>query len=146
MLGSNFQKNPSWVEWQYSAIDVESGSMGKNGFALKLLAGLGLAMAIAQPTWAQTPSSAEVFKDPQSSDALSNLFNNRGDNATTGLFDLIQRVSQGQVDPDAFRQQQRDNINSAAADFLNRRRQLLQGQPTQPKTAPTDPIVPVTPK
>lgn len=120
--------------------------MAKKGFALTLLAGLGLAMAIAQPSGAQTSSSADVFRDPQSQDALSNLFNNRGDNATGGLFELIQRVTQGQVDPDAFRMQQRENIDSAAADFLNRRRQMLQSAPTQPQTAPTAPIAPATPK
>jgi hypothetical protein len=60
--------------------------------------------------------------------------------------DLIQRVGQANTDPDLLRQQQRENIDSATADFLARRRQALQAKPKPPQTAPVAPAVPATPK
>lgn len=116
--------------------------MSKKGFALKVLIGLGFTVAIAQPSWAQTAGSADLLTGTGSQDALTNLFNGRSDNASTGLMDLIQRVSQGNVDPEAFRQQQRENIDAATAEFLARRRQLLQAQP---QVAPTAPVTPANP-
>ncbi|MBW4439923.1 MAG: hypothetical protein KME10_01540 [Plectolyngbya sp. WJT66-NPBG17] len=114
--------------------------MFKKAFALGLVAGFGV--AIAQPLHAQqAPSSADLLRDPQSQDSLNNLFNNRGDNATTGLMDLIQRVSQTSVDPETFRQQQRESLDAATLDFLNKRRQLLQ----QSQTAPVAPAPVVAP-
>lgn len=107
--------------------------MSKKGLAIALVAGFGIAMALAHPSQAQTPSSADLLRDPQSQDSLNNLFNNRGDNATTGLLDLIQRVSQGSVDPETFRQQQRESLDAATAAYLAKRRALQ----TQPQTAPT---------
>ncbi len=107
--------------------------MARKGF-LALLAGVGLTIAVVQPTLAQqAPSGASLLKDPQSQDPLSNLFNNRSDNATGGLFELMQRVSQGNVDPEAFRQQQRETLDAETAKFLAQQRRLLQAQP---QTAP----------
>lgn len=112
--------------------------MARKG-VLALLAGVGLAIAVAQPTLAQqaAPSGAALLRDPQSQDPLSNLFNNRSDNATSGLFDLMQRISQGNVDPEAFRQQQRETLDAETAKFLAQQRRLLQAQPqTAPATNP----------
>ena len=112
--------------------------MSKKMFALGLIAGFGVSIALSQPSHAQqAPSSADLLKDPQSQDSLNNLFNNRGDNASTGLMNLIQRVTQTSVDPETFRQQQRESLDAATVEFLNKRRQLLQR--SQP--APVAPVV-----
>ena len=116
--------------------------MSKTAFVLKVLAGMGLAIVVAQPTWAQTAGSADLLTGTESQDALTNLFNGRSDNSSSGLMDLIQRVSQGAVDPEAFRQQQRENIDAATADFLQKRQRALQ---SQPQVAPTNPVTPVNP-
>lgn len=102
-------------------------------FVVGLMAGFGVALALSQPSQAQqAPSSADLLRDPQSQDSLNNLFNNRGDNATSGLMDLIQRLSQTSVDPDTFRQQQRESLDAATTEFLKRRQVLLQqSQPVQ---------------
>lgn len=116
--------------------------MSKKKFALGLIAGFGIAL-IATPSLAQqAPSSADLLKDPQSQDSLSNLFNNRNDNPSSSLMDLIQRVSQGSVDPEAFRQQQRESLDAATAEFLTKRRQRLQ---TQSQGAPVSPTPAVQP-
>jgi hypothetical protein len=114
--------------------------MSKKKFALGLIAGFGITMIAAPSHAQQAPSSADLLKDPQSQDSLSNLFNNRGDNASSSLMDLIQRVSQGSVDPEVFRQQQRESLDAATAEFLNKRRQMLQ---TQPQTAPAPVVQPL---
>ncbi len=113
--------------------------MFKKAFALGLIAGLGIAIVLPQSSQAQQPpSSADLLKDPQSQDPLSDLLNNRGNNSTTGLMQLLQRVSQGSTDPEAFRQQQAENLDAATAAFLNKRRQLLQqSQPAPVAPAPT---------
>jgi hypothetical protein len=113
--------------------------MAKKGLALSLLAGLGIAIAAAQPGFAQ--NSADLLKDPNQGDSLNNLFNNRGDGSNSAIFDLIQRISNPTLDPAAFRQQQRENLNSAAAEFRAKQRQLLQQQ-GQPQVAPVTPVQP----
>jgi hypothetical protein len=120
--------------------------MSKKGFALKVLVGLGFTIALAQSSQAQTAPGADFLRNPDSQDSLTNLFNNRGDGSATGIMELIQRVGQANTDPDLLRQQQRENIDSATADFLTRRRQALQGRPKPAQTAPAAPVVPATPK
>lgn len=116
--------------------------MSKKMFAFGLIAGFGISIALSQPSQAQqAPSAADLLRDPQSQDSLNNLFNNRGDNATTGLMDLIQRVSQTSVDPETFRQQQRESLDAATVDFLNKRRLLMQ----QSQPAPVAPAPAVAP-
>jgi len=112
--------------------------MSKKAFAFGVIAGWGAAIAVAQPSQAQqAPSSADLLRDPQSQDSLNTLFNNRGDNPSAGLMDLIQRFSQTSVDPETFRQQQRDSLDAATADFLKRRQLLLQqSQPASVTPAP----------
>ncbi|KAM3091814.1 hypothetical protein ACKFKG_24065 [Phormidesmis sp. 146-35] len=95
-------------------------------------------VAIAHPTFAQTaPATTTIdpFKDTQSSDALSNLFNNRSDStgATTGVFDLIQRITSGTNQGD-FRAQQQQNLDDAAAQFRAQQQKLLRQQPIAPST------------
>ncbi|KAM3100489.1 hypothetical protein ACKFKF_11760 [Phormidesmis sp. 146-12] len=95
-------------------------------------------VAIAQPIFAQTAPAAttiDPFKDTQSSDALSNLFNNRSDStgATTGVFDLIQRITSGTNQGD-FRAQQQQNLDDAAAQFRAQQQKLLRQQPIAPST------------
>lgn len=109
--------------------------MSKRAFALGLIAAFGVSMAVSQPSQAQqVPSGADLLKDPQSQDPLNSLFNNRGDNPSTGLMELIQRVTQTSVDPETFRQQQRDSLDAATTEFLNKRRQLLQRSQPAPVT------------
>lgn len=104
--------------------------MSKKALAFGLIAGFSAALALAQPSHAQqAPSSADLLRDPQSQDPLNDLFNNRGDNPSTGLMNLIQRVTQTSIDPETFRQQQRDSLDAATTDFLKRRQLLLQSQP-----------------
>ncbi|MCU0548460.1 MAG: hypothetical protein MUC48_03850 [Leptolyngbya sp. Prado105] len=55
--------------------------------------------------------------------------------------DLIQRVSQGSVDPEAFRQQQRESLDAATVDFFKKRQQLL--QQSQPQVAPAPVVQPI---
>lgn len=115
--------------------------MSKKAFAFGAIAGLGIAFAVSQPSYAQqVPSSADLLRDPQAQDPLNSLFNNRGDNPAGGLADLIQRVSNPLIDPEAFRQQQRESLDAATADFLKRRQLLL-----QPQTAPVAPAPVVQP-
>ncbi|MGG6263768.1 hypothetical protein ACQ4M3_17730 [Leptolyngbya sp. AN03gr2] len=115
--------------------------MSRKALAFGAIAGLGIAFAITQPSHAQqVPSSADLLRDPQSQDSLNNLFNNRGDNPTGGLMDLIQRVSNPTLDPELLRQQQQENLDAATANFLKRRQQLLQTQ-----TAPVAPAPVVQP-
>ncbi|MER3434954.1 MAG: hypothetical protein C4288_16435 [Leptolyngbya sp. ERB_1_1] len=120
--------------------------MSKKAFAFGVIARFGAAVALAcaggialsQPSQAQqAPSSADLLRDPQSQDSLNTLFNNRGDNPSAGLMDLIQRFSQTSVDPETFRQQQRDSLDAATTDFLKRRQLLLQqSQPASVTPAP----------
>lgn len=128
----------------------------KTKFAIVGLMGLGMMavsssyLLVAQPTFAQNAPAATVdpFKDTQSSDALSNLFNNRNDGsgATTSVLDLIQRITGGtnQVD---FQAQQQQNLDDAAAQFRIRQQQLLRQQPIAPASPQTVPLVttPATP-
>jgi hypothetical protein len=111
--------------------------MSKKGFAIAL--GLGIAMIAAPSQAQQAPGSADLLRDPNSQDSLSNLFNNRGDNPSSSIMDLIQRVSQSSVDPEAFRQQQRESLDAATADFFKKRQQLLQ----QPQAAPAPAVQPI---
>lgn len=105
-------------------------------FALSLLAGIGLAIAIAPASFAQvpgsTPNSADLLKDPQSSDSLTDLFNNRSNGSTTGLMQLIQQLSQSPLDPAAFQAQQRENLDAAAQAFKDAQRKRLQQSQTAP--------------
>ncbi|HTL89951.1 MAG TPA: hypothetical protein VL134_11155 [Leptolyngbya sp.] len=107
--------------------------MSKKTFAISLIAGFGIAIAGSASAQAQqAPSGADLLKDPQGQDALNDLFNNRGNNPQAGLMQLIQRVSQGSVDPAAFQIQQRENIDAATVEFLKRRQAALQkSQPVQ---------------
>lgn len=115
--------------------------MSKKAFAFGAIAGLGIAFAVSQPSQAQqVPSSADLLRDPQAQDSLNSLFNNRGDNPTGGLMDLIQRVSNPSLDPEAFRQQQRESLDAATAAFFKRRQQLLQ---QSAPVAPTPVVQPV---
>lgn len=103
--------------------------MSKTTFALGLITGFGIALIAAPSQAQQAPGSADLLRDPQSQDSISNLFNNRGDNPSSSLMDLIQRVSQSNLDPEAFRQQNRESLDAATVEFLKKRRQLLQNQP-----------------
>jgi hypothetical protein len=121
----------------------------KTKLAIVGLMGLGI-VAIAQPTFAQTAPAATVdpFKDTQSGDALSNLFNNSSDSsgATTGVFDLIQRITNGTNQGD-FRAQQQQNLDDAAAQFRAQQQKLLRQQPIAPASTQAVPSVttPATP-
>lgn len=114
--------------------------MANKGLAFSLLVGFGLAIT-AQPSLAQTPGSAELLlRNPDEGDALNNLFNNRGDGSTSGLFELMQRISNPAVDPVTFRAQQRENLDAATAEFFKKQNQLLQQKQPQavpPATVPT---------
>jgi hypothetical protein len=105
-------------------------------FVLGLLAGVGLVIAFAPASFAQipgsTPNSADLLKDPQSTDSLTDLFNNRSNGSTTGLMQLIQQLSQSPLDPAAFRAQQRENLDAAAKAFRDQQRQRLQQTQTAP--------------
>lgn len=110
--------------------------MSTKKFALGLIAGLGIALVAAPSHAQQAPGSADLLLDPQSQDSLNSVFSPRDGNASSSLMDLIQRVSQSSLDPEAFRQQQRDSLDAATAEFFNKRRQLLQTQPqATPNTA-----------
>ena len=108
--------------------------------ALNLLIGLGMASLIARPSIAQV-TNIDPFKDTQSKDGLSDIFSNRNDGSTTGVFDLIQRIVRGGTNPADFQEQQQQNLDDAAAQFRAQQRQRIQGQ--QPQTVPsTTQVVP----
>jgi hypothetical protein len=123
----------------------------KTKLAIVGLLGLGM-ITITQPTFAQTAPAAttvDPFKDTQSSDALSNLFNNRSDSsgATSGVFDLIQRLTGGTNQGD-FQAQQQQNLDDAAAQFRAKQQQLLrpqQGVPASTQAVPAVTTSPATP-
>ncbi|NDJ18942.1 hypothetical protein [Myxacorys almedinensis] len=108
-------------------------------FALSLFVGVGLGVAIASQAVAQTPNSADLLRDPQSSNTLNDLFNNRGDANTTGLMQLIQQLSQGPLDPAAFQAQQRENLDSAARSFREQQRLRFQQPQSVPAAVPASP-------
>jgi hypothetical protein len=111
--------------------------MANKLFALSLLAGIGVMATIVPSAIAQTPSSADLLKDPQSEDSLNKLFNNRDSSAnTSSLLQLIQRFSQSSIDPATLG----DNLNDEAKAFKEaQRRRLQQTQQSQVAPQPTLP-------
>lgn len=69
------------------------------------------------------------------------LFSERSDNPMGGLHDLIHQLNYGSIrSSEEFRRQQQQNINSAAEQFRERQRAILeqqQAQPDAPTPAPT---------
>jgi hypothetical protein len=115
---------------------------------LNLFIGLGI-VALAQPSLAQTANpntTVDPFQDTQSGDALTNLFNNRNDGsgATSGVFDLIQRITGGSSQVD-FQAQQQQNLDDAAAQFRAQQQLLLRQQQPAPATQVVPPVKPATP-
>ncbi len=103
------------------------------GVTLNLLIGLGMASLMARPSIAQV-TNVDPFKDTQSRDGLSDIFSNRNDGSTNGVFDLIQRVIRGGTNSGDFQAQQQQNLDDATAQFRAQQRQRIQGQ--QPQAVP----------
>ena len=109
---------------------------------LSFLIGLGMVSLIARPSIAQV-TNVDPFKDTQSRDGLSDIFSNRNDGSTNGVFDLIQRVIRGGTNSADFQAQQQQNLDDATVQFRAQQRQRIQGQ--QPQTVPsTIQVVPPT--
>ena len=102
--------------------------------ALHLLLGASLAALIAQPSIAQV-TNVDPFKDTQSKDGLSDIFSNRNDGSSSGVFELMQRIIRGGTNPADFQAQQQQNLDDAAAQFRAQQRQRIQEQP--PQTVPS---------
>lgn len=109
--------------------------------AASLLAGsLVLVIAsLAPSTVAQTAQQPlEEFTRPQ--EAGRDPFGSRSGGA--GFFDLIHRANLGGLKSGVeFRQEQRQNIDNAAADFRTRQLELLRQQTAQPSMPAGDPTV-----
>ncbi|GAB4458687.1 MAG: hypothetical protein OHK0037_02880 [Elainellaceae cyanobacterium] len=91
-----------------------------------VLATLGVSSAHAQ-------TAARDLVTPSQSENRD-LFSERSDNPMGGLHDLIHQLNYGSIrSPEEFRRQQQQNINSAAEQFRERQRAILeQQQPAQP--------------
>lgn len=103
---------------------------------LGVLLGLGSAMpaAIAQST---TVQPLEDFRPDRSSGDLTG----RGAGQISGVHDLIHRAMQGGRSLDEFRDEQQENLDSAADQFRTQQLQRLRNQPQ----ANPSPIAPVPP-
>ncbi|MCS6813932.1 MAG: hypothetical protein NZ772_10250 [Cyanobacteria bacterium] len=105
-----------------------------------LVSSLALVIAsLASSTVAQTTQQPlEEFTRPQ--EAGRDPFGSR--NGGAGFFDLIHRANLGGLKNSAeFRQEQRQNIDNAAADFRARQLELLRQQTTQPAASTGEPTV-----
>lgn len=114
-----------------------------NSLIVLTLAGVGMTSVLPKPSLAQVNSAnpQEIFAPERNSDP----FSSRNTDNSMGVFDLIHRAQLGSMrDPSEYATEQDQNINSAAAAFRERQRQLIQ-QPRQPQTpvnavpAPTQP-------
>lgn len=130
----------------------ETASVKPLTWSLNLLISLGAVVVVAHPSFAQVSPNPTVdpFKDTQSSDGLSNLFNNRSDGSTSSgsILDLIQRITSGGTNSADFQAQQQQNLNDAAADFRAKQQQLIrQQQGTSPQIQSVPPVSsPTTPQ
>jgi hypothetical protein len=101
---------------------------------LGTMAGIGLALLLPQASLAQVPNSAdpqEIFRTERNSDP----FSSQNANDSWGMFDLIHRAQLGTTrDPYEYANEQNQNLNSAAAAFRERQRQLMQQSNQQPAT------------
>ncbi len=105
---------------------------------LSLLAFVGFAVGSVQPVFAQfgssTPQPLEDLQNPNRGD----IFSNRGGNQTGSMLDIIHRAIQGQGRSlEEYTEEQRENLDSAAEEFLKLRQQRLGNQTPTPPTTPT---------
>lgn len=108
---------------------------------LPVLAGIGLlsvlSLAVVQPVSAQ---SATDLNQGSANEESTDLFSNREDAGMDSVMDLIHNAQLGAIrTPEQFRQDQQQNINSAAQEFRDRQQQLLrqsQGATSTPTAVP----------
>lgn len=94
--------------------------------------------ALAQIT---TPQSIQDLQNPERSDP----FSNRGGSQNNGFLDLIHRAVLGPSRSlDEFNSEQRESLDSAAAEFRAKQKERLQTQPPAGPTNPTPAVVPAT--
>jgi len=102
---------------------------------------LGAFVAIAVSLGATQIASAQTTNAPPlvgTQNESNDPFSNRGGNQSTGVFDIIHRAMQGgSVSSDDFRTQQKDNLDSATADFRAQQQERLRKQQQQQATSET---------
>ncbi len=109
---------------------------------LPVLAGIGLLSALSvatiQPVSAQ---SATDLNQGSANEESSDLFSERDNAGVNSILDLIHNAQFGSIrTQEQFRQDQEQNIDSAAQEFRNRQQQLLrqsQDASTPPAPAPS---------
>jgi hypothetical protein len=110
---------------------------------LNLVMGVGFATLVAAPTMAQAVNNADALKDFKTES--TDPFSNRGGDNYGSMFDLMHRIMQGSPDSEAFKAQQQENLDSAAANFKELQRQRLLQQNASGQQAntpsPTTPVV-----
>jgi hypothetical protein len=85
------------------------------------------------------PAAAQALNNPNNSDPLQDVrrgndnssdpFSSSGGGGMSGFLQLMHQAQQGQIrDGSQFDNDQQNSINSTAADFRNKQRQLLQQQ------------------
>lgn len=111
--------------------------------ALGYLSAIGLLVSVSHPATAQeaTTTPQQIFED-QNRDP----FSNRGGDQAGGVMDLVHRAMQaGSLSNEDFYNQQKENLDSAAADFRAAQQRRLNGQPSTPPTPVAPTAVPTTP-
>lgn len=104
-------------------------------FTLGFAAAIGLMTGFSHSASAQQEGVAqpqEIFQDGQTRDP----FSGRGSDQSGGVMDLVHRAMQaGSTSNEDFYGQQKENLDSAAADFRAAQQQRLNSPQTAPATA-----------
>ncbi|QZZ18925.1 hypothetical protein J5X98_15895 [Leptothermofonsia sichuanensis E412] len=123
-----------------SSVKKQRSVKKQNLMVLGLLASAGLTTGTMAPASAQFAPS-QPFDNPQNAER-TDIFSNRGGNQSSGMMDIIHRAIQGQGRSlEEFNEDKRENIDSAAQEFLRLRQQRL-SNPSVP--APVTAPVPAT--
>lgn len=99
-----------------------------NRLVLATLAGVGLfSLLLPQSSWADdAPRQVNPLEDFNSDQNSSNPFSRTADSFS--MLDLIRRATSNTRSWDDYSSDQNENLDSAAAEFRARQRQLIQGQ------------------
>ena len=103
---------------------------------LGLTAAIGLMVSVAHSASAQQAAGAaqpqQIFQDQQNRDP----FSSRGSDQSGGVMDLVHRAMQaGSLSNEDFYDQQKENVDSAAADFRAAQQRRLNGTPASAPSA-----------
>ncbi len=109
---------------------------------LGLLAAIGLVVSVSSAASAQEVATPQQIFQDQNRDP----FSNRGGDQAGGVTDLIHRAMQaGSLSNEDFYDQQKENLDSAAAEFRAAQQKRLISQPSATPSTSSPVAVPTTP-